>query len=85
MDIFADLFAIASTAPLVIGKRMLAFAQGGVAAGVEGRRAVDEKVALAMMSTMSLATVGTVASVVRAYRDEVEANARRLQAKASSL
>ena len=69
---------------VVISKRLLAFAQGGDAAGVEGRRAVDEKVTLAIASTMSLATGGTMASVVRAYRDEVETNARRLQAQPSS-
>ena len=78
MDIIADLFVIAATAPVVIGKRMLAFAQGGAAAGMEGRRAVDEKVALAIVSTVALATGSTGASIVRAYRDEVEANARRL-------
>lgn len=78
MGVFADLFVIAFMSPVVIWRRMLMFARGGRTASKEGRLAVTEKVDLAARSAASLARGGSWRSVVRNYRDKVQANARRL-------
>ena len=78
MGVFADLFVIAFMSPVVIWRRMFMFAQGGRAANKEGRLAVSEKLDLAAKSAASLASGGSWRSVVRNYREKVQANARRL-------
>lgn len=78
MSILADAFVIAIKSPLVIGKRMAIFAKGGRPARTEARAAVSEKAKLATASTVSLASGKSLASVVKRYRQKVEANSRRL-------
>ena len=78
MGILADTLVIAVKAPVVIGKRMAVFAGGGRPAKAEARTAVTEKVKLAASSGVSLASGKSLASIVKRYRQKVEANARRL-------
>ena len=78
MGILTDSFVIAIKSPVVIGKRMSIFAKGGRPAKAEARTAVTEKARLAAGSTAALASGKSFASVVKRYRQRVEANARRL-------
>ena len=78
MGILADTFVIAVKSPVVIGKRIAVFATGGRRARKEARTAVTEKAALAVSSAASLASGTSVASIVKRYRQKVDANARRL-------
>ena len=78
MGIVTDSFVIAFKSPVVIAKRMSIFAKGGTPARAEAKTAVTEKTRLAASSTASLASGNSLASVVKRYRQKVEANARRL-------
>ena len=78
VGILADSFVIAVKSPIVIGKRMAIFAKGGRSAKAEATTAVTEKANLAAGSTVSLASGNSLASVVKRYRQRVEANSRRL-------
>jgi hypothetical protein len=78
MSILVDSGVIAYKSPIVIGKRLLKFAKGGASAPVEASNAVAEKAELAAISASSLASGGSLGSVVKRYRRKVEANARRL-------
>ena len=78
MGILTDSLVIAIKSPVVIGKRMSIFAKGGRPAKAEARTAVTEKANLAAESTASLASGKSFASVVKRYRQKVEANAQRL-------
>ena len=79
MGLFADCAAIALKSPIVIARRMLVFAKGDRRSASEARLAVREKTRLFASSVTSLARGKSTGSVVKAYREKVEANVRRLR------
>lgn len=62
----------------VIGLRLRKLAGGGPAALVEAQGMVTEKLAALSEAAMTLATGGSVQTVIASYRHEVRANERRL-------
>ncbi|HEU4662183.1 MAG TPA: hypothetical protein VFS63_16140 [Pseudolabrys sp.] len=70
--------ALALEANHVIALRLMKLARGGRNARAEASRMASEKVGEAMAASVTLATGGTVAKVIRHYRKRVRANARRL-------
>ncbi len=78
MSIFTDLIVIAYESPTVVSKRLFKFAAGGAAAPDEATKMVWEKAELALISGWALASGQSMGSVVKMYRQTVEANARRL-------
>jgi hypothetical protein len=65
----------------VIGLRLAKLARGGVAAEVESRRMVTEKLAAAAEATTALAMGKSPYAIVRRYRTIIRANKRRLSGR----
>jgi hypothetical protein len=79
MSIFEDSAAIAHASGIVINKRLHLIAQGGPPAFAETFQMFAEKAELFTVSTLSMASGGSLASVVKAYRTAAEANVQRLK------
>ncbi|HEY2007627.1 MAG TPA: hypothetical protein VGH23_01465 [Rhizomicrobium sp.] len=65
----------------VIGLRLAKLARGGVAAEVESRRMVTEKLAAAAEAATALAMGKSPNAIVRRYRTIIRANKRRLSGR----
>lgn len=78
MSILVDSAIIAYKSPIVVGKRLLKFAKGGVSAPIEATRMVTEKAELASISAAAFVRGRSLGAIVKRYRRKVEANARRL-------
>jgi hypothetical protein len=78
MSIFEDSAAIADASSTVISRRAQVISAGGLAAYNEVYLMIAEKTELFARSSLSLAFGGSLGSVVKSYREAVEANAQRL-------
>ncbi len=78
MSIFTDLAVIVVESQTVISKRLFNFASGGASSVDEATLMVREKAELALISGLALAGGQSMESVVKRYREAVEANVRRL-------
>jgi hypothetical protein len=79
MSILEDSAAIAYASGFVINKRLQLIAQGGPPAYAETFQMFAEKAELFTVSALSMASGGSLASVVKSYRRIAEANVRRLK------
>ena len=80
----SDMTAGSWEAQRVVGLRMAKFARGGVNAQHEVQTMIAEKVAAHAEAAITLATGGSLESVVKRYRKIVGANERRLSGEGRS-
>ncbi len=78
MSIFDDSAAIADASSIVINRRVQLISAGGLAAYNEALLMFTEKAELFALASFSLASGRSLASVVKSYREVVEANVQRL-------
>jgi hypothetical protein len=78
MTIFDDSTAIARASNVVINRRVQLISEGGLVAYNEAYLMIAEKAELFARTSLSLAFGGSLGSVVKSYREAVEANAQRL-------
>jgi hypothetical protein len=80
----ADWVRIGLEAQQVIGLRLIKIAAGGSAAQTEAIRMMTEKTTALAEAAMIVAMGGSARTVVRRYRTQVKANARRLSRRKSN-